>query len=271
LVSFVLILLNPDNLDDLRSLCTIIINDCATLMVLQTKGVLTRPWCLVEIYTAIKNNVPLVSVAVDNGGYDFMAAVDLLSSLKKNLAIANPGAVEMLEDHAKALDLPSVDEIGTTIVAVLPNIISKPLNPNGDGLVLKAQLQVIANTCLKLYKASLSPEALEAAEVEAAMKGAAALQAQAQQQAQQQAQVQQQMMQQQQALAQQQAMAQQQQEMAQQPSTVVQVTVPQGLSPGMQFPIETANGQQHVVTVPQGVFGGQAIQVQVGAPQQQWG
>merc|ERR1712130_922149 len=41
------------------------------LVVLLTPGVLTRPWCLVEIVTAVRNDINLVPVMIVRPGLDF--------------------------------------------------------------------------------------------------------------------------------------------------------------------------------------------------------
>ena len=45
-------------------LCQEIVQHSDVLLLLQTQDVLTRPWVLLELWTAIKNNVPVVAVAV---------------------------------------------------------------------------------------------------------------------------------------------------------------------------------------------------------------
>lgn len=51
------------DLADLRQLCDIVLASDALVLFL-TRDLLTRPWCLIELYTAIKNNVPIVALKV---------------------------------------------------------------------------------------------------------------------------------------------------------------------------------------------------------------
>ena len=55
------IFLDSDDLQDLRTLKDDV-RDSEVLLLLQSKDVLTRPWCLIELYTAVTNNVPIVAL-----------------------------------------------------------------------------------------------------------------------------------------------------------------------------------------------------------------
>ena len=55
--------LDSDNLQDLRELLDHVKNS-DVLVLLQTTGLLTRPWCLLEIVTAIKAGVPIVAINI---------------------------------------------------------------------------------------------------------------------------------------------------------------------------------------------------------------
>ena len=39
------------------------------LVLFLTKSLLTRPWCLIEIHTAIESSVPIVAIRVAAGNY----------------------------------------------------------------------------------------------------------------------------------------------------------------------------------------------------------
>ena len=62
------IFLDSDQLGDLRLLLAAA-KDSDVLVLVQTKEVLLRPYCLAEIYTAIIHKVPIVCVALRRGGY----------------------------------------------------------------------------------------------------------------------------------------------------------------------------------------------------------
>ena len=49
------------------------VRDSAALIVLLTKRVLSCPFTLLEVYTALDNNITVVPVMVAGSGYDFAA------------------------------------------------------------------------------------------------------------------------------------------------------------------------------------------------------
>ena len=57
------VFLDSDNLRDLRTLLNDV-RESDVLVLLQTTNLLTRPWCLLEIVTAIDANVPIVAINV---------------------------------------------------------------------------------------------------------------------------------------------------------------------------------------------------------------
>ena len=85
-----------DDLNDLRLLLEHV-KDTAVLVLLQSKGVLTRPWVILELFTALTNNVPVVSLNVHTAFlYDYGTAMDFLLHFDEEIDIANPGAAELL-------------------------------------------------------------------------------------------------------------------------------------------------------------------------------
>ena len=76
-----------------------------TLVLLQTKDVLTRPWCLVELYAAVRAGVPIVAVSVTGKGYDHEASKRYLAMLPGSLEEANPGAVQVSEGESEMTEV----------------------------------------------------------------------------------------------------------------------------------------------------------------------
>ena len=68
---------DSDDLKDLRMLLEHVRNT-RVLVVVLSKEVLLRPWCLLELYTAINANVPIVAVDVEGRGYDYAEAAEYL-------------------------------------------------------------------------------------------------------------------------------------------------------------------------------------------------
>ena len=59
--------LDSKNLSNLHLLANEVC-DSEVLLVLATQNVLTRPWCLLEVYIAASNNVPVLFVPFDAPG-----------------------------------------------------------------------------------------------------------------------------------------------------------------------------------------------------------
>jgi hypothetical protein len=82
------VFLDSDDLMDLRNLChQVAMSD--VLVLFQTRSLLTRPWCLVAIYTALTEGVPIVAVCVAGAfPYNFADAEHFLDNCPRP-----PGAV----------------------------------------------------------------------------------------------------------------------------------------------------------------------------------
>ena len=136
--------LDSDNLSDLRKLMDDV-KKMKVMIVLLSKSYLTRPWCLVELYTAIKHNIPLVTVNIIGGGYDFDKGKEFLQSMTpETLDKANNGASKILQD----IDI-DVTEMGKVILSVLPNIIAQEFNANANTKIITTQVEVIIDKVIQ--------------------------------------------------------------------------------------------------------------------------
>lgn len=125
-----------DDLLDLRLLLDHVKNT-DVLVLLQSKGVLTRPWVILELYTAITNNVPVVALNVNNSyAYDYARALAFLNQFDQEIDIANPGAAELLIENG----VDPVD-VAFRLSDALPSIISTDFNPNGSARQIQASLE----------------------------------------------------------------------------------------------------------------------------------
>jgi len=129
--------LDSDDLRDLRLLQQSVRNsDC--LIVVQSKSILTRPYCLLEMVTAIEARVPIVGVSLAVGGhemYKFELAPSFLTHLERTLEQANPGASGVLTRANVDLSYAS-RLLGSTI----PEIISIQFNPSASRNMLAASV-----------------------------------------------------------------------------------------------------------------------------------
>jgi hypothetical protein len=132
------VFLDSDDLMDLRNLChQVAMSD--VLVLFQTRNLLTRPWCLVEIYTALTEGVPVVAVCVAGAfPYNFADADHFLDNLETELEARNPGASDVVRQAG--IHVPAMAEL---LRESLPNIISKRWEPSGSEAVLAAQLEDI--------------------------------------------------------------------------------------------------------------------------------
>jgi hypothetical protein len=129
--------IDSDNLHDLRSLQQHV-RDSDVLLLLQTKGVLTRPWCLVELLTALAADVPIVNVVISTGAfaYNFAEAEQFLIELEGKLEEANPSASALVTETMGVSMEDAAYELSTTI----PQLISINLNPSASKNVLAGSL-----------------------------------------------------------------------------------------------------------------------------------
>ena len=124
--------LDSDDLSDLRDLLEHV-KASEVLVLLQSGEVLTRPWVLLELYTAVTNDVPIVALHVADRNYDFHSALDLLEHLDTELDRRNPGAAEMLLDFGV-----DILDVAYRLSETLPNIISGSFNPYASRLGIQA-------------------------------------------------------------------------------------------------------------------------------------
>ena len=131
--------------DNLRSLSEL--RHCVAasdvIVVLLSPGVLTRPWCLVELITAMERGKPLVGVLCAGLGkkaYDFEATCEYLSNLGPNLEALNPGAIAILR-QAGVTDL---NVVGKALVHYLHNPIAVPFQVNWSAGLMAASIDDVA-------------------------------------------------------------------------------------------------------------------------------
>ena len=141
--------------DDLLNLSTLksAVARSECLVLIQSSGVLERPWCLIEILTALEYRVPIIGVSLTSGAfvYNFEDAVALLASLDTHLAMRDPGATKILIEHG--LDPESA---AWQLSCTLPSVISIGFNPSASKNVLSATVADIAEAIKKAVPLSAS-------------------------------------------------------------------------------------------------------------------
>jgi hypothetical protein len=130
------VFLDADNLTDLRDLLDCV-RESDALILMYTKNVLSRPWCLLELATAVEANVPIILLRIANafgGDTDLIPAI--LDDLPAHLAKNNPRADETLQ--AFGMDAGSVGQQIKAALTVGDEIIS--FDPHQSSVILQSQI-----------------------------------------------------------------------------------------------------------------------------------
>eukprot|EP00966_Prymnesium_polylepis_P332967 7388444-Prymnesium_polylepis.1 len=93
------VFLDASVLTDLRNLITEGVRKSGTLVLLATKGVLLRPWCLLELLETSTRNIPVIMIQMAHGEFTFENAFHLMSHLEEEMARHNPAGLEFLVDR----------------------------------------------------------------------------------------------------------------------------------------------------------------------------
>ena len=113
------------------------------LILFQSKKVLERPWCLLELYAAATNGIPIVALSCAGKGYDFGAATEFLTHLDKALPKVNKAALDVLEANGV-----SAEQVAHVLSSTIPNIISIHLNTSASRTAIKAAMLDLANAMM---------------------------------------------------------------------------------------------------------------------------
>ena len=119
-------------------------------VLLQTRDVLTRPWVLLELFEAIRLNIPIVTLHVAGSGYDFDAARAFLADLERQLA---PGAAEALRRNLEPRGL-SFSTLQASLATAIPSIISVSYQPDGSDNHVAAVLHDLVDKARRARRAS---------------------------------------------------------------------------------------------------------------------
>ena len=126
------------------------------LILIQTRSVLSRPYVLLEVYTALRLGLPLVTLSLDSaaeehagGGYDDEDAKAFLGALRERLT---PGAVALMDEFL-AQQGSSFVELQQELCLKLPNVISIAWSPDGSSNHWRAVLEDV------VHKVAQQPEA----------------------------------------------------------------------------------------------------------------
>ena len=148
------VFLDSDNLTHLKELKESVINS-DVLIAFQTPRYLLRPYCLVEILTAIEKAKPILGLRIESHSevYNFEEMKLLMDDFPNELRRRAPGAAEVLE--CEGFDL---DEAGRALSSTIPFIISASFNSHWGHNMLKGAVQDLLDN---LARAQPTPEVVK--------------------------------------------------------------------------------------------------------------
>eukprot|EP00964_Phaeocystis_antarctica_P008662 scaffold4690_cov64-Phaeocystis_antarctica.AAC.2 len=109
--------LDSNDLVDLRALFSEGVHKSDVLVVLATKGVLTRPWCLLEMWEAAVNEIPIVLFPVVGGDWTQDDACTLLSDLMGQMQTRNQWCMAEVMAHVGKQGVTDVHEVEDVLLA----------------------------------------------------------------------------------------------------------------------------------------------------------
>ena len=139
------VFLDSSNLTDLRQLITDGVADSDVMLVLGTKGLFTRPWCLLEIVHSARLKVPTIIVEIKNSGFDAEASQRYSDNIEETMGTDDPSSLELLHEHLGE----DLTELKAACTAVLTSFTENgkrlSWNPNASDAELIACLKDIAD------------------------------------------------------------------------------------------------------------------------------
>ncbi|KAL3919824.1 MAG: hypothetical protein SGPRY_005490, partial [Prymnesium sp.] len=103
------VFLDSSVLRDLRNLITEGVHKSDSLVLLVTRGVFSRPWCLLELLEVARKGIPVVMVQMVNCSLDLDEARGLVDNLEAYLHKINPAGLQFLQ-HKLGPDLTELKE-----------------------------------------------------------------------------------------------------------------------------------------------------------------
>jgi len=134
------VFIDTKDLEDLRELQDHV-KRTHNLVLLLTPGVLSRPWCLVEIATAVQHEVELVPVEIQRPGNKFEYPTEEFYENLIDGRFLTPAAVRILEEEGISL---------TDIAAAIRQVFMKialPFSPQKSSSIRQAELSDILSRC----------------------------------------------------------------------------------------------------------------------------
>ena len=128
------------DVDDLQNLHLLVeqVKKSKVVVLLQTRDIMKRPWCIVELYTAIKHHIPIVAVNITGREYDHTEADAFMNHLDTRLDTKAANVIEL----SQCGDL--VD-IAYHLSSTIPFVMSHTYNAAASELLFEASIRTITN------------------------------------------------------------------------------------------------------------------------------
>ena len=130
----------------MRSLITDGVADSDVILVLATKLVFSRPWCLLEMNHASTIGTPVLLIEIKGGGFAVGDAAEYVANLESEMGRDNPEGLEMLKEHLGDDLKPMQDKVGKILEVHRAVDVERRLtwNPQASDVELIASLKDIA-------------------------------------------------------------------------------------------------------------------------------
>lgn len=140
--------------DDLSDLKKLLEHACGShaLVVLLTPGILTRPWCLVELVAARRAGRKYVPVMLNRIGLTFMFPDDEFFKKLHNDEIVAGGAQGRQVLAENGITLQDVEDA----IRLMFTFIALPFSPHKSAVVRAAEIEDILTRCMKMTEESMS-------------------------------------------------------------------------------------------------------------------
>jgi len=106
---------DSSSLTDLRTLFTEGIHQSDCIVLVATKGVLTRPWCLLELLESKRKNVPVIPIGLTGATWDASEMRAYVNDMEARLRTTDEPALELLQEHLGS----DLSELQTAILEVI--------------------------------------------------------------------------------------------------------------------------------------------------------
>ena len=91
--------LDSAELADLRRLFQEGVQRSDVIVFLGSAGVLSRPWCLLELHEAMEHDIPIIFLPLEGRGFTLDSAIEFVSDLETRLEQSNPSGLREVQDY----------------------------------------------------------------------------------------------------------------------------------------------------------------------------